>query len=184
MTSLKVYGLPESTIKILQEMGQKRLGKSSASAAIKLIVQDALLTDMVMAYDTTAANVILQEEKPSANPKSAKYRVVLRLPEKDYHYCQNNGQMFGMTASGFIVNLLRHYVDKHPSLSDSELKALYQSNYQLLRIGRNLNQIARQLNAGEATGMTTEEIQQLRAIIEQHTELVGNVFRSHKKRYE
>jgi hypothetical protein len=59
-----------------------------------------------------------------------------------------------------------------------------QSNYQLLRIGRNLNQIARQLNAGEAANLSTVKIGQLHQFIEKHTSTVHEVLRTNKRRFE
>ena len=49
-------------------------------------------------------------------------------------------------------------------------------------IGRNINQIARHLNAGESVSLTVQHIIELKQIIEQHTEKVGQVLLTHRKR--
>lgn len=64
----------------------------------------------------------------------------------------------------------------------SEVEVLYQSNYQLLSIGRNLNQVARQLNMGESASITSEHIKELTRIIKQNTEKVADVLRTNRKR--
>ena len=55
-------------------------------------------------------------------------------------------------------------------LSTTEVEILHQSNYQLVSIGRNLNQIARQLNMGEGVSLTSEQINALSQFIRQHTQ--------------
>lgn len=89
-----------------------------------------------------------------------------------------------MTSNAFVVDIINHYITGHPTLSNNEMQALYQSNYQLLRIGRNLNQIARQLNIGESGGITIDEIQKLRTLIEKHTESVSEVIHASRRKFE
>ena len=74
--------------------------------------------------------------------------------------------------------------DRHPVVSNNEAQTLYQSNYQLLRIGRNLNQIARQLNIGENVSITTQHIHELKAVIDAHTERVHQVLKTNRRRFE
>ncbi|WP_369609000.1 plasmid mobilization relaxosome protein MobC [Snodgrassella alvi] len=51
-------------------------------------------------------------------------------------------------------------------------------------MGRNLNQIARQLNTGESGGITADEIRQLCTIIDKHTEVVQEVMLASNRRFE
>lgn len=65
----------------------------------------------------------------------------------------------------------------------SEIDALGESNYQLLALGRNLNQIARRLNEGRYEPITVERIVALRSLIEKHTELVSKAIRASLERW-
>ncbi len=47
---------------------------------------------------------------------------------------------------------------------------LYQSNAQLLLIGRNINQIAKSLNTSSPTALSTQELKEIKAQIAQHTD--------------
>ncbi|WP_282822544.1 plasmid mobilization relaxosome protein MobC [Neisseria subflava] len=81
-----------------------------------------------------------------------------------------------------IRDIVQSHVRKHPLLTAAEVEVLFQSNYQLLSIGRNLNQIARQLNMGEGVSLTSEQINALSQFIRQHTQRVSDVLRTNRKR--
>ncbi|WP_066570510.1 plasmid mobilization relaxosome protein MobC [Snodgrassella sp. CFCC 13594] len=185
MPKIDVYGLNRTELAALRETAQKQLGKASVS----LLAKTLLLGQLSNPASVTSIKVSEDEEgEPTATTDSddddSKYRLEVRLLPQDYKYIRMAAQLQSMSANAFAVSILRHYIDGHPTLSDKEAEALYQSNYQLLRIGRNLNQIARQLNAGESASLTTEEMRQLRTIIEKHTDVVGDLLLANKRRFE
>ena len=59
---------------------------------------------------------------------------------------------------------------------------LYQSNYQLLLIGRNINQIARRLNAGENVSLSSQQITDLKNFIDVHIGKVNHLLQIHRRR--
>ena len=79
-------------------------------------------------------------------------------------------------------DIIQSHIYQHPMISAHEADALYQSNYQLLTIGRNLNQIARRLNAGENASLTGNDIAALKAYIDAHTSKVAAVLQTHRRR--
>lgn len=170
-TNIKIYGIPVDWVSELQKIGRLRLGKNSASAAAKLILGD-MVTRTVCHADHHLAD------------DTGKRRLVLRLLPEDYLYCKRSAETFGLSPSAFAADILKSHIRQHPVLSVREMNALYQSNYQLLRIGRNLNQIARQLNVGESGGVTVAEIRQLAEIINRHTETVGELLRANRERFQ
>ncbi|MBD9480176.1 plasmid mobilization relaxosome protein MobC [Pseudoxanthomonas sp. PXM02] len=52
----------------------------------------------------------------------------------------------------WIISLIRSALTRGIAVGGAELQALGESNYQLMAMGRNLNQIARHLNAGAGIG--------------------------------
>lgn len=64
-----------------------------------------------------------------------------------------------------------------------EIEALGESNYQLLSIGRNLNQVARAMNEGRRDSVTIESIERLRQIIDAHTDKVSGAIRASLERW-
>ena len=77
----------------------------------------------------------------------------------------------------------RATLTRQPQFGMRELDALGESNYQLLAIGRNLNQIAKRLNEGLPETVTVQHIEKLRKVIEQHTEVVSKAMRASLERW-
>lgn len=170
MPKIDVYGLSHSEQQQLAVIARQKLGKKSVS----LLAKTLLLNVLDSTNHAQAATVSEQD---------GKCRLELRLLPQDYQYLQTAAGQQGMSPNALAVSILRYYIDRRPALSNNEITALYQSNYQLLRIGRNLNQIARQLNAGESGGVTVAEIRQLMSIIDRHTESVGALLNANAERF-
>ena len=83
----------------------------------------------------------------------------------------------------WVIDAIRASLTKEPQLSMTEIDVLGESNYQLLAIGRNLNQIAKAMNEGRRDSITMESIQQLFQIIDAHTESVSRALRASLERW-
>ncbi len=64
-----------------------------------------------------------------------------------------------------------------------EIEILGQSNFQLLAVGRNLNQIARRLNEGKHEPVTVERIEELKEIIDAHVQKASDSIRANIERW-
>lgn len=74
----------------------------------------------------------------------------------------------------WIVDAIRAGLTHEPQFNMSEIDTLGESNYQLLTLGRNLNQIARRLNEGHYEPITVERIERQSLLIERHTDVVSD----------
>lgn len=168
MPEISVYGLTREEIDALTLLAKERYGKASVSWMAKRLLKEQL-----------------EKEEPELiklpAPKGSK-RITVRLPEKDRAYLEMAAAQHHSSVNDVVRDIVQAYIRKHPSLSAAEVEVLYQSNYQLLSIGRNLNQVARQLNMGESASITSEHIKELTRIIKQHTEKVADVLRTNSKR--
>ncbi|WP_041373121.1 plasmid mobilization relaxosome protein MobC [Xanthomonas citri] len=81
------------------------------------------------------------------------------------------------------VDAIRAGLTGEPQFGTKEVDALGESNYQLLAIGRNLNQIARRLNEGKSARVTVEQIKMLADRIDQHTKKVADAIRASQERW-
>ena len=88
-----------------------------------------------------------------------------------------------MSVNALICTILRAYRENNPKLFNDEIATLQHSNYQISAIGRNLNQIAKRLNAADGVSLTTTQINQWRAEIQEHCQQVGNVLKENRKRH-
>ena len=78
----------------------------------------------------------------------------------------------------WIVDAVRTGLTHEPQFGMSEIDALGESNYQLLAVGRNLNQISRRVNEGHYEPVTVERIEALSRLIDKHTDAVSNAIRA------
>lgn len=166
---VRVFGLTENELETLRQLALQKYGKASVSLLAKKLLQ---------------AQLAEQEEPELVKlpPPQGSKRITVRLPEKDRSYLEIAAVQHRSSVNDVVRDIVQAYIRKHPSLSAAEVEVLYQSNYQLLSIGRNLNQVARQLNMGESASVTSEQIKELVRIINQHTEKVADVLRTNRKR--
>ncbi|WP_244988660.1 plasmid mobilization relaxosome protein MobC [Pseudomonas qingdaonensis] len=78
----------------------------------------------------------------------------------------------------WIIDAIRVGLTHEPQFKMTEIDALDESNYHLLALGRNLNQIARQLNEGHYEPITVERINAISHIIEKHADMVSSAIRA------
>lgn len=166
---IDVYGLSDEELKSLREIAAKCYGKPSVSLLLK----------------NTAQSLLEQPPEPepvSLPPPSCRKRITVRLPDKDRAYLEETAKRRGGTVNDAVRDIVREHISRHPVLSGIEVDELHHSNYQLVSIGRNLNQIAHRLNAGEPVSLTAQYIADLRDIILRHIECVGRVLHTQRRR--
>ncbi|MBP6860758.1 MAG: plasmid mobilization relaxosome protein MobC [Neisseriaceae bacterium] len=167
MANFKVHGISQTDYQKLKSLAAERLGKDSVS----LLAKQLLLS-------------LLAEGDAKEVPKAeSKHRLEVKLGAHDSQYLFTASRQHGLSPNMMLVSILRGYITKHPNLSVKEIEVLYQSNGQLLRIGRNINQIARQLNAMEGVNLTSDHIAKLHTFIDEHTKRVGDVLLANRRRF-
>lgn len=65
----------------------------------------------------------------------------------------------------------------------SEIEALGEYNYQLLALGRNLNQISRRLNEGNYEPIAIERFEALSGLVDRHTDVMSSMIRGRLERW-
>ena len=83
----------------------------------------------------------------------------------------------------YVVDAVRAALTQEPQFGMAEVEALGQSNYQLQAIGRNLNQMARRLNADQPGSPSIAALERLAAKIDAHTEIVQAAMRASLERW-
>lgn len=164
-----VYGLSDEEIKALRELAFKRYGKASVSLLAKKLLQAQL--------------VPADEPEPvKLPPPKCKKRITLRLPDKDRAYLEAAADTRRGSINDVVRDIIQSHISHYPILSAFEADVLSQSNYQLVMIGRNLNQIARRLNAGENVSLSSQQITDLKKFIEAHVGKVNHVLQTNRRR--
>jgi hypothetical protein len=155
-----------------------QLGKKAGAAIREAIAaQLASLPDIPTSPQPVFGQV---EEFPD---EQAKTRIEVRLTQSEKEKLEILAQHENCSVQVWIINVVRTMLTKQPQCGMLEMEILGESNYQLLSIGRNLNQIAKRLNQGYVQPITLERIEQLQQQINQHTELVSKALRASIERW-
>ena len=125
--------------------------------------------------------VFRQSEEGSADEGKERFEVLLTASEKAA--IQERAALEDCSARRWVVDAIRAGLTKEPQFAMKEIEALGESNYQLLAIGRNLNQIAKAINEGRRNSVALESIRELRKRIDAHTEIVSNAMRASLERW-
>ncbi len=148
---IRVFGLSVTELDALRELALKRYGKASVSLLAKKLLQAQLEAQA-------------EPEMVKLPPPKHNRRITVRLPDKDRAYLEAAAEQRRGTINDVARDIIQSHIYRHPMLSAYEADTLYQSNYQLLLIGRNINQIARRLNAGENASLNSRQITELKKI--------------------
>ena len=173
MAKIDVHGLTEEEKETLKQLALQHTGKANISGFVK---------QWLRAQRDKPTIPKLYPTIPAASTQQKTMRLELKLPPHIADYLTQGAKIGKMSANRYALAILAGYIDQHPILTGNEVTALYQSNYQLVKIGNNLNQIARKLNAGETASLTSQNIAELAAFIDQHTDKVGELIRQYRKR--
>lgn len=78
----------------------------------------------------------------------------------------------------YMANLFCAHADRRPVLCDAEIDAVRQVARQLADLGRNVNQIARQMNAGSGGVYPPADFELLRMLVDLETAAVKNLLKA------
>jgi hypothetical protein len=113
----------------------------------------------------------------------SKVRFEILLTKSEKAAIQERANLEHCSQRRWIIDAIRAGLTHEPQFGMKEIEALGESNYQLLSIGRNLNQIARRLNEGRFEPVTVDAIEQLRTHIDKHIDMVSLAIRASLERW-
>lgn len=118
------------------------------------------------------------------NDHGPKQRMEVRFTPTEFQAITERATAEECSPQRWVINCVRASLTHDPQFTWMTAKTLGESNYQLLAIGRNLNQIAKRLNDGAAASVTTEHIKKLNAVIHQHVRKAADVLDASLGRWE
>lgn len=115
-----------------------------------------------------------------------KRRVELRLTPSEYEALAEIADERECSIQWWVTSLVRAALTRGITVGGAELKTLGESNYQLMAIGRNLNQIAKQMNTDPGSGqaLKLEYIQALTEELQVHRKKVAALIYASSERWE
>ncbi|MBQ9182898.1 MAG: plasmid mobilization relaxosome protein MobC [Neisseriaceae bacterium] len=185
----RVYVYIDDELEKFKELALQRIGTNNLSLLVRQLLkkeleqlqqteQSTLFENKTKKHSPVFISPNVEEEKTQNN---SSLRIRLSATEKAYFVAL--AKQVEMSLNALIATILRAYREQNPKLFNNEIAVLQHSNFQLLAIGRNINQIAKHLNAADGASLTTTQIDQLRAEIQEHCQQVGNVLKENRKRH-
>lgn len=132
---------------------------------------------------TSQAESEYQSEETDAKKS---YRIEIRLREKELKALQELALQYGFNRNRYIASLVVNHLSSTPQFGQFELDQITVSNSQLLKIGRNLNQITRQLNASleSSDQLKVEFIESLHREIKVHVQMVAGLIEANLEHWK
>lgn len=125
----------------------------------------------------------LPAEGASAAP-AGKVRMQITLTGEEARFIANCALAEGYSSTRWLIALLQIRMGKGAQFGQYELEALARSNQALLVLGRNINQIARAVNAGGALPRDIRAvIGRIEATIQSHTAQVSHAIACNMERW-
>lgn len=135
-------------------------------ALMRYVIQDEMPPDV---KDWISGQVA---GEPDEGPKQ---RLEVRFTPSEHHEIVARSEAEGCSPQRWVINCVRASLTNQPQFTMEATKALWESSGQLRAIGRNLNQIVKNLNARGSESITQREIAQLSTYIYKHTEIVSEL---------
>lgn len=111
-------------------------------------------------------------------------RVEIRLTEAEHLALVEVAGREGMSVPRWLTGLVRLYLTGEQQFGEAEVEALARSSQVLLALGRNVNQIARNMNQRvDRDELTLAQIEYLANLIKTHTEAVSAVLTANSRRW-
>lgn len=155
----------------------KAIGKKPGAA-----IKEAIEQQLAKAAANPQPKIYHQtQEAPDTEPK-VRYEILLTESEK--RAIRERADIERCSMRRWIVDAIRIGLTHEPQFAMAEIDALGESNYQLLVLGRNLNQIARRLNGDGYEPVTVERIEVLSELIKEHTDVVSRAISASLERWD
>lgn len=170
-TSLLVHGLSDQHKEFLYDYAQKELGSRSRTKAIIALIDEKMGKEPKkidnIAPLTTATN-------------GKKKRLQISLREAEYNLLDEFTKNNDTSIQFYVVSLILKDLYNRDRLLGNEIEVLRKSNYELYKIGVNVNQVAKALNMGEQANLP---INHTRQQIAKHIEKVEKLLRDSLEKY-
>ncbi|KVE37235.1 hypothetical protein WS68_03205 [Burkholderia sp. TSV86] len=177
-------GLPMPRKPLLRTyVSEETKAKFAAAATKHGYANEAQLLRVVI--DRVLGDEPAPPPRPVREAKPKRAQINIGLTPDEHYQVELRARQQGVNRTTWIVNLIRAHILREPQFSTAELDALMESNRQIAAIGRNLNQIARNINMdpNAMRSVTLEAIETLVADLKQHRAHVARVMDTNLDRW-
>jgi len=149
-------------VRVTAETKQRFAAIAQRQGLSQSLLMKRLIAATLLASEPTSLNL----NEPS-KPQPASGKISVRVRPDDLLLLRERAKARGMPCSTYVTFLIRAHLRSLTPLPTTEFTLLRQSLMEVAVIGRNLNQIAHKLNAGEhSPGPNSSELRSLlRALV-------------------
>lgn len=177
MTTFLLKGLTQEHRDFLRNFAQNVLGSKSRTKAILHLIDEKM-------NGITAINSIKQEKlgEPPSSSKDTK-RIQFSVLQADYDNLAKIAKSTDSSIQHYLRCLVRSNLYGKYELLGFEMENLRRSNYELYRLGVNINQIAKALNTGHNIEVKRQMLDDMHKQIAEHTSRVEKILKDNLERY-
>lgn len=111
-------------------------------------------------------------------------RIEIRVQDAEYLAAAAAADREGMSVPRWLTTLLKVHLTGDEPMGRSEIEALARSNQLLLALGRNINQIAYNMNQRvDKDELTLAQVEYVSAFLKEHAQAVAAVMQANSKRW-
>lgn len=115
----------------------------------------------------------------SAAKSNSKHQHIL-LREDELAKLDRYAFIMGLTRHQAIIGIIRSVIAEEPQFTTGEIEQLAKSNYELHKIGVNLNQVAHQTNTVDLSNFADPNAKELKLLFNQLLKRTDNCTKSYK----
>lgn len=175
MTTSKftLRGLTEDQTDFLKNFGKLHVGTQTLSKSILHLINEKMNIEKHSKNEK-----YLNEIQPSNKKK----KIQFSLLEHDYNNLKKIADSTDTSIQYYIIRLILKDLYGENRLLGNQIEELRKSNYELHKIGVNINQIARALNSGESDNIKID-LNQLNDFLKTHVDYVMGILSENIKSY-
>ena len=178
---LKIYGLSEEEIATLKQIAQEKNATQNLSHFGREVFRQ-IIAEYQGKTQPEKIITVSQKEMDTAH-KGNRVRVVIRLTETEKAIFERAAKLHEMSVNMFLSQLLRHHIDKVPTMTRLECDAVFKSQYNLTRIGRFLNEIVKNMKAAGVATVSIAQMERFQLELKEHTNKVGEILAKSQERF-
>lgn len=177
MATFLLKGLTQKQHDFLREYAQNQLGSKSRTKALLHLIDEKM-------NGATVIDGIKQErlDEPATSSKDTK-RIQFSVLLADYDNLEKIAKSTDSSIQHYLRCLVRSNLYGKYELLGFEMENLRRSNYELYRLGVNINQIAKALNTGHDIEITKLMLDEIHQQIAEHTSRVEKILKDNLERY-
>lgn len=177
MANFLLKGLTQEHRDFLRNFAQNMLGSKSRTKAILHLIDEKMNSGTVI-------DRIKQErfDEPVVGSKEKK-RIQFSVLQADYDNLAKIAHVTDSSIQHYLRCLVRSNLYGQYELLGVDMELLRRSNYELYRLGVNINQIAKALNTGHDVEVKRQMLDGMRQQIAEHTSRVEKILKDNLERY-